>query len=51
MVSATTADKVQPRRQSASTQMKRLVYLLSTTPAPAKQVAKKPAYLRFIEYV
>ncbi len=50
MVSAKPADKLQARRPSASQQVKRLFYVLSTTPAPATQV-KKPAYLRYIEYV
>lgn len=52
MMSAKPADKLQARRPSASKQIKRLLYVLSTTPAPTAQAeVKKPSYLRYIEYV
>lgn len=52
MVSAKNADKLQVRRPSASQQIKRALYLMSTAPVPtANVVSKKPSYLRYIEYV
>jgi hypothetical protein len=53
MVSATNADKMQSRRVSKKAQVKRLLYILSTTSAPAQKALadKRPAYLRYIEYV
>lgn len=46
-------DKLQPRRVSATTHIKRVLYVLSTTsaPAPKAQARPRPSYLRYIEYV